>query len=60
MPRYLTLVIEGIVLGLVFGFAISFVTLQLGITLIYSAIGGIIVRFVFDYVWGLYNRMNGN
>lgn len=59
MPRYLTLAIEGFVIGIIFGVPISLITLDFLSTVLVCGGIGIIARFVFDYVWELYNRMTG-
>ena len=50
---------EGFVFGVIIGLLMTFITLEFKYTLLVSALGGVVLRYLFDFTWSLYNRITG-
>jgi len=59
MKRYLSLMLEGAVLGGVLGFLAAFIYRNLPLTLLVGIIAGAVIRLLIDYIWKIYNQLTG-
>lgn len=59
MRRYISLALEGIVLGALLGTSISLINRNFQTTVLISMLIGAILRILIDYIWKVYNQLTG-